>query len=89
MLLEGAGALRRDLREEWDDRLWLDCTRALRVERGLARDGEGQRELWLERWLPAGDRYELEHRPRAAADLVLDGSGRVPHDATRELVLLT
>lgn len=88
VLIEGAGVLSLELRREWDDHLWMSCPRELRIERGLARDGDAQRELWEQRWLPAGDRYERMHRPSEAAAVVFDSSGRVPHDRLSEFVRL-
>ncbi len=87
VLIEGVATCRREWRELWDFRIWVDCPREQRLERGLARDGEAMRETW-ERWLPAGDRYEEEHRPRRSADLVVDGSSHASHDPTRAFISL-
>jgi uridine kinase len=74
VVVEGVCALHRMFREAYDLRVWVEAPRELRLRRAIARDGEGARRLWEERWLPGEDRYVERDDPVAAADLVVDGS---------------
>ncbi len=78
IVIEGVCALHRMFREAYDVRLWVDAPRALRIERGVARDGEAARARWEQVWVPAEDRYVSEDDPVACAHLVVDGSGSPP-----------
>jgi len=75
VIVEGIRALRRELAPLYDYRVWVECSRAVRLNRGVARDGEKARSRWELNWLPGDDRFVEEHRPQAIADLVVDGSG--------------
>ncbi|MFW5691015.1 MAG: hypothetical protein ACOCXZ_00830, partial [Chloroflexota bacterium] len=68
------------LRDFYDFSVWVDCPYAIRLARGIARDGEAMRTQWVEDWMPAEDRYTEAYTPRTFARMVVDGSGRVPHD---------
>lgn len=78
VVVEGVTAIRRELARYYDLTIWVECPRALRLARGLARDGEGARARWVEDWMPAEDRYVAEHRPEERADLVVDGATFLP-----------
>jgi uridine kinase len=86
VLVEGVYALKRELREHYDYRLWVTASDAVRLERGVARDGEAARATWLTGWMPAEDAYALSERPVCAADLVVDSPGCLPHDPDRQVV---
>jgi uridine kinase len=76
LVLEGCGAARRAADGLVVLRVWVEAPPEVRLARGLARDGEGERAHW-ERWM----RDEAEHfaRERTAerADARLDGFGRM------------
>ncbi|HIF72308.1 MAG TPA: uridine kinase [Dehalococcoidia bacterium] len=74
-IVEGVTALRSDLRDYWQVGVWVDCPRELRLERGVARDGEGMRSKWEDLWMPGEDEYVRSHEPENAADFIFDGSG--------------
>jgi uridine kinase len=78
VVVEGVGVLRRELREMFGARLFVDCPRDVRLARGLARDGQDARSVWVDLWMPAEDRYLRAHRPDDAADLVASGDGPDP-----------
>jgi uridine kinase len=80
VVVEGVCALHRTLRDAYDVRLWVDAPRELRLERGVARDGEAARRTWLEVWMPREDRYVATDDPIACADLVVDGSRSLEDD---------
>jgi uridine kinase len=75
VVVEGVCALHRMFRDDYALRVWVDAPRELRLERGVARDGEGARSTWADVWMPMEDRYVARDDPVAAADLVVDGSG--------------
>lgn len=82
VVIEGVCALHRTLRNAYDVRLWVEAPAALRLSRGVARDGEAARRTWLEVWMPREDRYVASDQPVSCADLILDGSSpfRTPSD---------
>ena len=76
LVLEGCGSARREAETLVVLTVWVEAPPELRLERGLARDGEAARPHW-ERWM----RDEAEHfaRERTAerADVRLDAFGRM------------
>jgi len=74
IVIEGVCALHKMFRQAYDLRIWVDAPRELRLARGIARDGEGAREIWENRWMPNEDRYVERDDPVSAADLIVDGS---------------
>jgi len=88
VMVEGVYTLRSELRSFYDYAIWVECPVAERLARGLARDGEEARDLWLGAWMPEEDRYAEAERPWEHSELVLDGSGRLAADPTAEFVQL-
>ncbi|WP_328992187.1 AAA family ATPase [Kribbella sp. NBC_01245] len=83
LIVEGVTSADRGA-EPWPSlRIWVETDNALRLERGIERDGEGMRDRWLE-WM----RWERDHfaaeRTRDRADLIVDGAGQATE---AELVL--
>ncbi len=76
VIVEGVSALRPDLRDYWHVSAWVDCPRDLRLERGVARDGEAIRSKWEDLWMPGEDEYFERDRPRESASFIYDGSGQ-------------
>lgn len=74
IVIEGVCALHALFREAYDLRVWVDAPRDVRLARGIARDGEGAREIWETRWMPSEDRYVERDDPVSAADLIVNGS---------------
>jgi uridine kinase len=75
-IVEGVTAMRADLRGYWRVTAWVDCPRELRLERGVARDGEAMRSKWVDLWMPGEDEYFERDRPEEHAQFIFDGSGR-------------
>lgn len=73
VLIEGVSALRREFRDFYSFAIYVATPASLRLQRGLARDGEQALPLWQD-WMSAEDRYLADHKPQDTADLVLDGS---------------
>lgn len=74
IVVEGVCALHVLYREAYDLRIWVEAPRELRLARGIARDGEGAREVWEKQWMPSEDRYVRQDDPVSAAHMVVDGS---------------
>jgi uridine kinase len=74
VIVEGVYSSRRELADLYDFRVWVECSRDLRLSRGLARDGEGARRRWENDWMPSEDRYIREHRPQDYADAIINGA---------------
>jgi uridine kinase len=72
IVLEGVTASRRAFRPYLAYSIWVEADRDLRLQRGVARDGEEARAQW-ERWMEAEDRYIATEGPADHADAVLRG----------------
>ncbi|MET1061225.1 MAG: AAA family ATPase [Nocardioides sp.] len=76
LVLEGVGSGSRELASYRATLVWVTADADLRLERGLARDGEGAREDWV-RWMDDEQKHFAEHGTAEAADLRVDASGRL------------
>lgn len=82
LVLEGCGSARRAA-DGWATlRVWVEAPAALRLERGLARDGEAARAHW-ERWMLDEAAHFVRERTRERADVRLDAHGRLEPDDDR------
>ena len=77
LIVEGIYSTHQTLRDFYDLRIWVTAPRAVRLARGIERDGEEARTKWVDVWMPAEDRYVAEQSPQDHAHLVLDGSGSI------------
>jgi uridine kinase len=73
VILEGVTTTRRAVSDRLAYRVWVEAPRQQRLRRGLARDGEDHRDLWL-RWQQEEDRFFSEDGTRSRADLVVDAA---------------
>lgn len=74
VVVEGVYSTSELLRRHFDYTVWVECPHDVRLQRGVERDGEQMRAVWVGEWMPAEERYLRAERPDAHADLVLDGS---------------
>jgi uridine kinase len=72
LLIEGVTSTRREFRPFLAARIWIECPRALRLERGLLRDGSDALANW-ESWMAAEDTYIADHQPHRDADFTIHG----------------
>lgn len=72
VLLEGVTASRHVFRTYLAFSIWVETDRAVRLRRGLERDGNAARAQW-ERWMEAEDRYIETEGPAERADALLRG----------------
>jgi uridine kinase len=73
VIVEGVSSMREELGCYWDLAIWVECSRARRLERGIARDGEAKRSQWEDVWMPEEGAYVLRQRPDHRADVVISG----------------
>ena len=72
VVLEGVTTSRNAFRPYLAYSIWIKTARAVRLRRGIDRDGEGARVQWG-RWMEQEDRYIESERPYEHADVVLRG----------------
>ena len=77
LIIEGVSSLRREFRRYLAYRVWIDCPADERLRRGLERDGDAMRDAW-DRWMESEREYARDHRPKAVADLVVNGFPSTP-----------
>ena len=70
LVLEGVSVTRRAIAGRLALRVWVEAPRAVRLARGLARDGEAERGHWA-RWQELEDAFFAADGTRARADLVV------------------
>lgn len=76
LVVEGCGAAQRAADDVATLRVWVEAPDDVRLARGLARDGEGEREHWT-RWMADERVHFSRERTRERADVHLDARGRV------------
>ncbi|WP_370523968.1 AAA family ATPase [Cellulomonas sp. APG4] len=76
LVIEGCGSASRRVRAFASLVLWVEAPRDVRLERGLARDGEQMRDEW-QRWMRGEAEHFAREGTRAAADLRVDGTAPV------------
>lgn len=74
LIVEGVSSLRNELGRYWDFAIWVSAPYALRLERGVERDGEAMRSQWTDVWMPEEHEYFEAQRPDRRADVIVDGS---------------
>jgi hypothetical protein len=85
VIIDGVTSTRQAVSDRLSYAIWADAPRELRLRRGLARDGETHRHLWL-CWMRDEAAFFRSDGTRSRADLCIDGASDVPHDPQREVV---
>ncbi|MFJ3846809.1 uridine kinase [Streptomyces albidoflavus] len=80
LIVEGVYSTHLAARPHYHHRLFCRAARALRLRRGLERDGAAAEPLWTGEWMPAEDDYVAAERPDLAADTVLSSDHETPGD---------
>jgi len=80
LVLEGCGSARRAADAVAVLRVWVEAPADLRLERGLARDGAGASEHWVQ-WMADEAAHFVRERTRERADVRLDAFGAVAPDS--------
>ena len=87
LIVEGVGAAPRRLDPETSLLVWVNAPAAVRLRRGIARDGERLRQRW-QRWMAAESVYFAKEGTAERADLVVDGHPATAYDPDAQVVIL-
>lgn len=74
VIIEGVYCIRKELASKYDYRIWVDCSRETRLLRGLKRDGEEARDIWINDWMISEDIYVKKQEPLKRAHFIVDGT---------------
>jgi uridine kinase len=80
VIVEGEFLLRREYRDAWDAKVWIEIEDALALSRGVARDAaffgseQEARRIYVDRCLPANEVHRQLDCPAVHADLVLQAT---------------
>jgi uridine kinase len=74
IIVEGVCALHQMFRADLAVRIWVDAPPEVRLERGVARDGEASRMTWETVWMPNEMAYIERDDPIGCAHLIVDGT---------------
>ena len=73
LVIEGVGSAVRQLDQFASLRVWVEADESVRLERGIARDGEAMTAAWL-RWMRREAALFAADETRSRADVLVDGS---------------
>lgn len=74
IIVEGVWSMQEAFLDFYDYRIWLEAPADLRLERGVSRDGEELRQVWVDEWIPIDDSYKKTQQPHLRANLVVDSA---------------
>lgn len=77
ILFEGVGAARRAVASRLSYSIWIEAPWETRLKRGIERDGEPVRDIWLG-WRDGEKRFIEAEKAFQRADLIVDGT--VPYE---------
>ena len=77
-IIDGVSALRNELAEHYDLRIWVSCPLEIRIARLLNRGDTSQEEI--DSWLLMEERYHAVHEPEKSAHLAIDSAGSMSAD---------
>jgi uridine kinase len=86
VVVEGLTCSRRDVAERLAYSIWVEAPATHRLQRGLARDGESHRQLWLDSMRQEAEFFAADGTC-SRADLRVDGAPKEPHDPDTEVVV--
>ncbi len=87
VVIDGVTSSRRAVRDRLAYAVWVEAPRDVRLQRGVARDGEARREEWIG-WMIREEEFFAADGTRERAELRVDGAPRLPHDPEREYIRL-
>ncbi len=73
IIVEGIYTLRPELLLYYNLHLWIECSKEIRLQRGIERDGEQARLQWEDDWMKEEDRYVSTCSPYLHAEIIVDG----------------
>ncbi|PTA47096.1 uridine kinase [Micromonospora sp. RP3T] len=74
VIVEGVFCLAAELREAYSYTIFCRADPAVRLRRGLDRDGPEAKSQWVDEWMPAEDAYASAQAPEEFAQLVVDST---------------
>jgi uridine kinase len=85
VIIDGVSSARREIASHLALAVWVHAPRAVRLARGLERDGEEARGDW-ERWMAEEDSHFRRDDTIARCQVFVNGAPTRPHDFRREFV---
>ncbi|HEX7535484.1 MAG TPA: hypothetical protein VF391_00585 [Dermatophilaceae bacterium] len=86
VVLEGLTCTRSAIADRLAYRIWVEAPDEVRLRRGLERDGDTHRDLWLESMNTS--QFFTDDATRGRADLRVNGNPDIAHDQEFEVGLL-
>lgn len=87
VIIEGVSSARREAAEVLSCAIWVHAPRAIRLQRGLDRDGESARAAW-NRWMAEEDEHFRRDATIDRCEVFVDGSPTISHDPALEFARL-
>jgi uridine kinase len=87
VVIDGVTSARSEVSGALTLAVWVQTARAVRLQRGLDRDGEAARPEWS-RWMAQEDTHFRSDDTIARCEILVDGAPNVPHDPWKEFVRL-
>jgi uridine kinase len=87
VVLEGLTCTRASIADRLAYRIWVEAPDEVRLRRGLERDGDTHRDLWLDSMITERQ-FFIDDATRTRADLRVNGNSDISHDQESEVVLL-
>jgi hypothetical protein len=88
LIVEGAGAARRELMHLIDAAAWVQADMAEAERRGIERDGgDAEAVAFWNEWMAEELPFMARERPWMRADVIVAGSPDFPYDTAREAVI--
>jgi uridine kinase len=86
VIVEGVTASRRAIAGDLVMALWVEAPAADRLRRGIARDGEQRRPLWIE-WMALEEEFFSRDGAPGRADYIVSGQPHRDYDPVSEMVV--
>ena len=87
VVLEGLTCTRAAIADRLAYRIWVEAPDEVRLRRGLERDGDTHRDLWLDS-MTTERQFFTDDATRTRADLRVNGNPDISHDQESEVVSL-
>jgi uridine kinase len=87
VVLEGLTCTRAAVADRLAYRIWVEAPDEVRLRRGLERDGDTHRDLWLDSMITERQ-FFIDDGTRSRADLRVNGNSEISHDQESEVVVL-
>jgi uridine kinase len=85
LIVEGLYAMRADIADLYDARIWVEGRADTRMARVMSRDGPSRIDRWRDEWLPLEQTYIEREQPWRRADLFVAGADLRISDVGRQL----